>query len=371
MRKRIVEQKRKYGSSDLIDDHPLPVVTPVRQAIEQRKSEHLDIVLSGEGSARHTTTGLERVRFEHCALPELNLDDIRLSTPFLGRMISAPFLISSMTGGPLAAGRINAAIAEAAGATKVAFAVGSQRIALEGHGDHGFDRRLRARAGPVPILANFGAVQLKEWDGVTMALRAVEMIDADALILHINPLQEAVQSGGDRDWSNLLHCIEVLTRSISIPVAVKEVGAGISGAVARRLWNAGIKIIDVAGAGGTSWAAVEAARSRNLAFRAVGEAFRDWGIPTADAIRDVRELCPEATLIASGGIRDGVDAAKAIRLGANIVGQAAGILPAAMEGPARLAEHIGVVIEQLRIACFCSGSADLEQLKNAPLVGSA
>jgi isopentenyl-diphosphate delta-isomerase len=369
MVKRLIDRKPTDGHADPILDAPRPIVVPVPPAtISQRKSEHLDIVLSGQASAYATTTGFEKVRFEHCALPELDLDGIRLSTRFLGREIAAPFLISSMTGGPAAAERINATIAEAAGATKIAFAVGSQRIALEGKGEYGFSRGLRARAGPVPILANFGAVQLKQWDGPAMALRAVEMIDADGLIIHLNPLQEAIQSGGDRDWSQLLRRIEELVRAVSIPIIVKEVGAGISGSLSLRLRNAGIRIIDVAGAGGTSWAAVEARRSRNAASRQIGEAFRDWGVPTADAIRSVRRHCPEATIIASGGIRDGVDAAKAIRLGADIVGQAAGVLPAAMEGPAHLAEHIEIVIQQLRIACFCTGSADLEQLKTAPLI---
>jgi isopentenyl-diphosphate delta-isomerase len=369
MVKRLIDNKPRGSAASTIREAARPIAIPVPSAaISQRKSEHLDIVLSGQATAHATTTGFENVRFEHCALPEIDFDEIRLSTEFLGRTMAAPFLISSMTGGPAAAERINATIAEAAGATKVGFAVGSQRIALEGKGDFGFSRGLRARAGPVPILANFGAVQLKQWDGPTMALRAIEMIDADGLILHLNPLQEAVQSGGDRDWSQLLRRIEELARAISIPIVVKEVGAGISGRIARRLWNSGIGIIDVAGAGGTSWAAVEARRSRNAAFRQVGEAFRDWGVPTANAIRDVRNHCPQATIIASGGIRDGVDSAKAIRLGADIVAQAANILPAAMEGPSHLVERIEIIIQQLRIACFCTGSADLEQLKSAPLI---
>jgi isopentenyl-diphosphate delta-isomerase len=282
--------------------------------------------------------------------------------------MAAPFLISSMTGGPAAAERINSTIAEAAQATGVAFAVGSQRIALEGISSFGFSPGLRRLAPSVPILANFGAVQLKQWDGPTMVRRAVDMIEADALILHINALQEALQAGGDRDWSKLLERIEHVASATAVPIVAKEVGAGISGRVARRLWNAGIQIIDVAGAGGTSWAAVEAQRARSDRLHRIGEAFRDWGVPTAAAIRDVRAVCPEATIIASGVIRDGVDGAKAIRLGADIVAQAAGVLSATLKGPAHLVEHIEIIVEQLRIACFCTGSADIDHLKHARLL---
>ncbi len=367
MRKRFTSHSAGADVSDLPAD--MRRIVPVHPVtIAQRKSEHLDIVLAGEANAHSKTTGFEIIQFEHCALPELNLDEIDLSTEFLGRKLAAPFLISSMTGGPAVAERINISIAEAAQVMRIAFAVGSQRIALEGEGDFGFSRTLRLRARDVPILANFGAVQLRHWDGPVMARRAVEMIEADALILHLNPLQEAIQSGGDRNWSDLLHHIEALAAAVSIPIVVKEVGAGISGRVAHQLWNAGVRIIDVAGAGGTSWAAVEAQRARNERHRKVGEAFRDWGVSTAQAVRDVRSCCPEATLIASGGIRDGVDAAKAIRVGADMVAQAAGVLPAALEGPERLVEHLEVIADQLRIACFCTGSANIEKLKSAPLI---
>lgn len=369
MRKRLTNPTTKVSSSDALDELRHSVVIPVRpSSIARRKSEHIDIVLSGKAAAHTRTTGFEDIHFEHCALPELNLDEICLEVEFLGRTMAAPFLISSMTGGPEAAERINCTIAEAAQAARVAFAVGSQRIALEGSGDFGFGPNLRRLAPDVPILANFGAVQLKQWDGPTMMRRAVDMIEADALILHINALQEAVQTGGDRDWSQLLRLIGSLASDVDVPIMVKEVGAGISGGVARQLWEAGVRIIDVAGAGGTSWAAVEAQRARSERRRRIGEAFRDWGVPTATAVRDVRARCPGATIIASGGIRDGVEGAKAIRIGADIVAQAAGVLQAALDGPDRLLEHIQIFTEQLRVACFCTGSANIERLKHAPLL---
>lgn len=367
-----IQRGQKRGSAVAIPGVAHTVSAPLADTdeIARRKSEHVDIVLRGGVAARHVTTGFERVRFENCALPELDLDRIDLSATLAGRRMKAPFIVSSMTGGPLHARRINHAIAEAAGHTGVGFAVGSQRIALEGKANAGFSRELRTLAGPVPILANFGAAQLLSWNGPDMAVRAVDMIDADALIVHLNPLQEAVQSGGDRDWHGILRCIEELARACSRPIIVKEVGAGISGAVAMRLWDAGVTIIDVAGAGGTSWAAVEGRRARDAATRAIAEAFRDWGTPTATAVADVRRACPSATIIASGGIRDGVDAAKAIRLGADIVGQAASALPVAMQGAEAVASHLAILIETLRIACFCTGSPDLAALRKAPLVSS-
>ncbi len=333
-----------------------------------RKSQHLDIVLKGDVGARTVATGFEQIRFEHVALPELALAEIDLSTTFLNRKLAAPLLISSMTGGPERAAAINRSIAEAAQTHRIAFGVGSQRVALDGEGAGGFGRHLRDAAPDVPILANFGAAQLATWDGLEMVRRAVDMVGADALIIHLNPLQEAVQPEGDKDWRGLMHRLHTLQRSSPVPLIIKEVGAGISGALARELCDAGINIIDVAGVGGTSWAAVEAGRAPNSDAQAVAEAFRDWGIPTARAVQEVRAACPSATIIASGGIRDGVDVAKAIRLGADLAGMAAGVLEAALEGPDALNRRLTVVVEQLRIACFCTGSAGLTELRQARLI---
>lgn len=333
----------------------------------RRKAEHLDVVLT-ENVRTVQTTGFEAVRFEHVALPELHLDEIDLSAEFLGRRMDAPFLISSMTGGPEKAEDINTNLARAAGKLRIAFAVGSQRVALEGGGASGFARELRQLMGDMPLLSNFGAAQLRSADAADMAQRIVDMIGADALIIHLNPLQEAVQHGGDRDWSGLLARLEDVARSIKVPVIVKEVGSGISGRLAKRLYEAGVHIIDVAGAGGTSWAAVEACRAPNERQRAIAETYRDWGIPTARAIVDVRAACGDAVLIASGGIRTGLDAAKAIRLGADIVGQAAGVLPAALAGADAVIAHFEDRMTELRIACFCTASRTLQDLRQAPLL---
>ncbi|MDY8107934.1 type 2 isopentenyl-diphosphate Delta-isomerase [Fulvimarina sp. 2208YS6-2-32] len=337
--------------------------------IDRRKSDHLDIVLS-QGHARRdrATTGLGDIRFEHAALPELSLAGIDLSVDFLGKRLAAPLLISSMTGGPDRAGRINTRLAEAAEALGIALAVGSQRVALEGRGGGGLDRSLRDLAPSVPLLANIGGAQFVLGYGEREAMRAVEMIGADALIVHLNPLQEAVQSGGDTDWRGVLPAIERLCARLRVPIVVKEVGSGISGRIARRLVDAGVSVIDVAGAGGTSWAAVEAERTEDPRRRAVARLFTDWGIGTARAIADVRTACPSIPLVGSGGVTTGIEVAQAIRCGADIVGQAAATLKAADRSTQDVIVHFEDVIETLRIACFCTGSGTIGALARAPLI---
>lgn len=339
--------------------------------LTDRKNQHLDVILSGKGGSRSVTTGFERIAFEHSALPELNLNEIDLSTEFCGLRLRAPLLVSSMTGGPARAADINRNLAVACERLGIALAVGSQRVAIEGSDAGGLGKELRRLAPSVPLLGNFGAAQLNKGFGVAEARRAVEMIEADALIIHLNPLQEAVQPEGDRDWRGLLAKIGEIARQLHVPVVVKEVGAGISGDVARRLLDVGVSAIDVAGAGGTSWAAVEAERITDPVRAAIARAFTDWGRPTAEAIVNVRAACPEAVIVGSGGIRDGIDVAKAIRLGADIVGQAAGALTAAVQSPDAVIAHFTAIIEQLRICCFCTGSPDLAALRSARLVDRA
>jgi isopentenyl-diphosphate delta-isomerase len=338
--------------------------------LTDRKNEHLDIVLGGRGVSR-ATTGFDEIVFEHVALPELDLDEIDLTTQFLGKRIKAPLLVSSMTGGPSRAAAINRNLASACQQLGIALAVGSQRVAIEAGDVGGLSVELRQYAPDIPILANFGAAQLNLGYGVEEARRAMDMIGADALIVHLNPLQEAVQPEGDRDWRGLLGRIEKLAATLEAPLVIKEVGAGISGRLARRLVDAGVAVIDVAGAGGTSWANVEAERSKNSGQAAIGRAFADWGIPTARALVDVRRSCPETTLIGSGGVRNGLDAAKAIRLGADMVGQAAGVLQAATLSPEAVVEHLSTAMAQLRVACFCTGSPDLAALRTAALLEDA
>ena len=333
--------------------------------IARRKADHIDAVLSGGVGFDGLTTGLEAVRFAHCALPELSMADIDLSARLFGRPVRLPFLISSMTGGPARAAGINETLAEAAEAAGVALAVGSQRIALEARGGVGLGGDLRRRCPSVPLIGNLGAAQLRGADAADLARAGLDMIGADGLFVHLNPLQEAVQSGGDTDWRGVLAGIERLTRA-GLPVAVKEVGFGLSAAVVRRLAGAGVGVIDVAGAGGTNWARVEGVRGGALGT--VAEAFADWGVPTAQAVADARAAAPEATIIASGGLRDGVDAAKAIRLGADLAGYAGAVLDAATRGAEAVTDWFAAREAELRAACLCTGSADLAALRGAPLL---
>ncbi len=335
--------------------------------IERRKRDHIDIVLAG--GARHSVpAGFDLVRFRHNALPEVDFDAIDLSTSFLGRPLRLPFLASSMTGGPDVSDRINRAIAEAAEHMGFAMGVGSQRIALTTGDSSGLGPELRRIAPSIPIYGNLGAIQLVNGMGLDEARRAVDQLGADALILHLNPVQEAVQPGGDRNWSRVQAAIEGLARALPVPVIAKEVGSGISGEVARRLVDCGVAAIDVAGAGGTSWAAVEGARLGGSDGQNLGEIFRDWGIPTPVCLAEVRAACPDVPLIASGGIRHGLDAAKAIRLGADLSAQAASLLPAAMAGTEAVVAHVQAFADALRIACLATGSKDLPALRRAPLL---
>lgn len=335
--------------------------------LEERKKQHLDIVLGSESISGGVTTGFEAIRFEHVALPELDMSAIDISTDFLGKNLKAPFLVSSMTGGAEQAQKINHNIAIACECLGVAFAVGSQRVALDTKSDWGMNRELRRLAPTIPILGNIGAAQLNTGYGIDQARRAIEMIDADALIIHLNPLQEAVQPEGDRDWRGLTEKIGFLSQSLHVPLVVKEVGSAVSPMVAKKLISLGVRIIDVAGAGGTSWAAVEAHRATTVSEAAIASAFVDWGQPTAYAISAMRKSLPDVFIIGSGGVRNGVDAAKAIRLGANIVGQAASVLRSATSSPEDVADHFEVMSAQLRVACFCTGSSNLADLRVARL----
>ncbi|WLS77918.1 type 2 isopentenyl-diphosphate Delta-isomerase [Erwinia pyri] len=333
----------------------------------QRKNDHLDIVLNPAQAVSQIATGFAQWRFSHCAMPELDFNAVDISTSLFGKALKAPLMISSMTGGARRAQAINLHLAATAQALGLAMGVGSQRVALESKEDYGLNRKLRDVAPDIPLLANLGAAQISGPQGLDYARRAVEMIDADALIVHLNPLQEVLQTDGDRDWRGVLAALGELVNKLAVPVVVKEVGAGISPAVALRLAEAGVAMIDVAGAGGTSWAAVEGERARDPRQRAVAMAFANWGIPTSQALIDVRKALPGMPVVASGGIRDGIDVAKALRLGADFVGLAAAILPSATLSSEALNDAFLTLIDQLKTVCFCTGSADLNALRQAEI----
>ena len=330
-----------------------------------RKAEHLNITLSHDVESKELTTGFENYFFVHQALPELNASSIDFSCVLLGKRLNAPVIISAMTGGTAEAQRINENLAQAAQAAGVGMGVGSQRAALD---DPDLVRSYRVRhlAPDILLFANLGAVQLNYGYGVDHCRRAVEMIQADALVLHLNPLQEALQPGGNTDFSGLISKIERVCRELQVPVVVKEVGWGISESVARRLSQAGVAGIDVAGAGGTVWSEVEGLRANSKLSLRLAETFAGWGIPTAESIKMVRRGAPALPVIASGGIRDGLDAAKAIALGADAVGLAAPLLKAADISADAAIEAIDELTRGLRLAMFCLGAPNLGVLKGSP-----
>jgi isopentenyl-diphosphate Delta-isomerase len=333
--------------------------------VAKRKSEHIDICLHQEVRGQRVTNGFEQYRFRHCAVPEIDFDDIKLEMRFLGRTLRAPFLVSSMTGGTGEAGSINRRLAELAQSRGWALGVGSMRAMIE-EPSLASTFEVRRYAPDVLILANLGAVQLNYGFGEAECLRAVEAIQADALVLHFNSLQEVFQPGGNTNFSGLLAKLEKLSRALPVPVGVKEVGWGIDAASAARLADAGAAFIDVAGAGGTSWSQVEKHRSGDPIRRVAAEAFADWGNPTADCIRAVRERLPEAALIASGGIDTGVDAAKALALGADIVGIGRALLASAVESAEALDQLAARLELELRAAMFGIAASTWRELKGNP-----
>lgn len=335
--------------------------------IRQRKADHIRINLEEDVDFPHLTTGLERYRFLHRALPELNLVDIDTSLALFGRELAAPLLISSMTGGTERAQEINRRLAAAAQEHRIALGVGSQRAALE-KPELADTFQVRDLAPDVLLFANLGAVQLNYGYGLDHCRRAVEMIEADALYLHLNVLQEAVQPEGDTNWAGLLNRIEQICAKLGVPVVAKEVGWGISGDTARQLVEAGISAIDVAGSGGTSWSEVEYHRAPTAFHAKVARSFADWGIPTAESLQMVREAAPALPIFASGGLRDGIDIAKTVALGATLGGMAGPYLRAAAESEAALDEAIRIVVTQLRIAMLSSAAADLTALSQTPLL---
>jgi isopentenyl-diphosphate delta-isomerase len=333
---------------------------------QKRKKEHLEICLDTEVVTSSLGTGLEAYRFVHNALPELDIDAIDLSTTFLGKRLRAPFFISSMTGGFDLARKVNRNLATAAQALGLAMGVGSQRVAIE-EPSAANTFQVRDVAPDILLFGNLGAVQLNYGYTVEHCRRAVAMIGADGLILHLNVLQEAVQPEGNRNFKGLGEKIAAVCRELEVPVVAKEVGNGISVDAALRLAGAGVKAIDIAGRGGTSWSAVEAQRAAKQGGQP-GMTFANWGIPTEEALVHVRQALPDIALIASGGIRTGLDIAKAIALGADIAAFGQPLLAAALESSDKVVEFLCNIIHELKVSMLCVGAANLAELRRVPLV---
>jgi isopentenyl-diphosphate delta-isomerase len=330
--------------------------------IDQRKSDHIRINLE-EDVRSGLTSGLEKYAFVHEALPELDLNQVNTSLSLFGKKLSAPILISSMTGGTEEAGEINQRLAEAAQEVGIAMGVGSQRAALE-HPEQTPTFSITRKVAPdILLFANLGAVQLNYGYGIDECRKAVDMIQADALILHLNPLQEAVQDAGDTNFAGLAKKIEVISKKLEVPVIAKEVGWGISERTAKLLADCGVSVIDVAGAGGTSWSQVEMHRAPNEFTRQLAATFVGWGISTTDSILNVKKASPEMTIFASGGLKDGLDIAKSIALGATLGGMAGQFLKAAAISTEKVVEIMKLTKRQIKVTMFAVGAGTVESLK--------
>lgn len=331
--------------------------------IENRKAEHIKINLEQDVRSSRTTC-LERYSFIHEALPEIDLEDVDTTTTLFGKSLRAPILISSMTGGTEEAERINRNLAEAASITGIAMGVGSQRSAIESSDHIRSFSIARSVAPDILLFANLGAIQLNYGYGIEECQRAVDMLQADGLILHLNPLQEAVQDGGNTGFGKLATKIEMICSNLEVPIIAKEVGWGISERTARILVDCGVSAIDVAGAGGTSWSQVEMHRAPNATTRQLSASFVDWGIPTSEGILNVRKAAPGTAIFASGGLRDGLDIAKCIALGATLGGMAGTFLRLATISSEKVAEKVELTRLQIKVAMFSTGSASPKDLAN-------
>ena len=329
-----------------------------------RKADHLRINAAEDVSAKGITSGFDSYRFEHRALPEIDLADVDTSTELLGKKLKAPLLVSCMTGGTPEAQSINATLAEVAQEFGIAMGLGSGRALIEKPETlPTFD--VRPYAPSVLLLANLGAVQLNKGYGVDECRRLIDMLRADALVLHLNALQEALQPEGDTNFRGLLAKIAALCKQLEAPVVVKEVGWGIGPSAVRALFDAGVAAIDLAGAGGTSWSEVERYRIAEPWRERVAAAFAGWGIPTDECLRKARSVAPKQTIIASGGIATGLDVAKAIALGADAAGIAGPFLRAADVSTDAARDYAHELIETLRITMFCTAARTIDELRGA------
>jgi isopentenyl-diphosphate delta-isomerase len=340
-------------------------LTSVESGTASRKADHIRINIEDDVAAKGIDNGFDAYRFVHCALPEVDLDAIDMSTELFGRRLAAPILISCMTGGTGEAREINRTLARVVQDAGLAMGLGSGRVLLEQPGLlDTFD--VRGFAPNALLFANLGAVQLNRGVGVDDCRRLVDMLSADALVLHLNALQEALQPNGDTCFEGLLARIAQVCDRLEKPVIVKEVGWGIAPDTVEQLFDAGVSAVDVAGAGGTSWSEVERHRIESAWRNRVAASFAGWGISTAQCLRDARAVSPNGRIFASGGIRDGIDIAKAIALGADLVGIAGPFLRAAAAGDHAAADLAREWIEVLRIAMFGVGAKSIAELRGTP-----
>lgn len=334
--------------------------------ISDRKDDHIQINLNMD-VASSLSNGLEDYRFIHQALPEISLEDVDLKQTLFEKKQPVPVMVSSMTGGTPEASLINRNLAIAAQEVGLAMGVGSQRAAIK---DINLSKsfQVRSYAPDILLFANLGAVQLNYGYSVDECRQAVEMIEANALILHLNPLQEALQPEGNVNFSNLIEKIALVQKKLDVPLIIKEVGWGISKTAAQMLFDAGVEAVDVAGAGGTSWSQVEMHRNKNVFKAQTAGAFIDWGIPTVESLQNVHSISQDWTVFASGGLRNGIDIAKCLALGATLGGMAGPLLKAANDSPDMAIKAMRMIIDQIRIAMFASGARELSDLTPEKLI---
>jgi isopentenyl-diphosphate Delta-isomerase len=350
-----------------------------------RKQQHVNITLKNDVSFRVKSTGFERLEFRHNALPEINYSEVDTAATFLGKKIRLPLIVSSMTGGYQDAMRINRQLAEVCAEKNIALGVGSQRQAMENSAYLRSFSIVREAAKNIPVFGNLGAAEVAKLRDVSSVQKLIDLIEADGFAVHLNPLQEFLQPEGNTNFRGVLNGIELLVKSLSVPVMVKEIGAGISADVAKRLLDMGVHIIDVAGAGGTSWAGVELLRRKKSISKKsltdvdeqafLTQAFWDWGISTADAVRQVSALKKEFSslqVIASGGMSNGMEMAKAFALGAEYAAVARPMLKILDSGGVKAAVQLVDIWEiELKGAMFLTGSRTIKELQNEQLVENA
>jgi isopentenyl-diphosphate delta-isomerase len=337
---------------------------------EKRKADHIRICLNENAQSREATTGFEDVHLVHKALPEIDKQSIDLSTTVFGHRFAAPLIVGAMTGGTAEATRINAAIAEAVETLHLGMGVGSQRAAIENVKLEKTFAIARKKAPTAFLIANIGGIQLVHGYGLKEVKKTIEIIDADAIAIHLNPLQEAVQPEGQTNFKGVLEKIGEIASAVDKPVIVKETGSGIAAEDARKLEAAGVKGIDISGAGGTSFAAVEYYRAKGQekdAQRLLGDAFWDWGTPTVASLAEATQTV-KIPVIASGGLRSGADVAKALALGASLAGLSQPVLQAAVKGAKDTESILSFLTEELRNVMFLVGAEKVVQLAKVPVV---
>lgn len=336
---------------------PQPLEGTTAQSIELRKQEHLDLCLN-EDVKSGRASGWDEIEIPHCALPDVNFAEVKTDTEFLGLKLNAPILISSMTGGSPEGEAMNLILARLAERKNILMGVGSQRVALEHRDKKFFD--IRKGAPKAKLLANIGAVQLNYGVSIADCQWIVDQLEASALILHANPLQEAIQSEGDRNFAGLWKKIESLKKAIRVPLILKETGCGLDLQTARRAVECGVDALDSAGMGGTHWGFIEGLRNPNR--KDLGVLFRNWGIPSPKSVQHcVQGSQGRVPVIASGGIRDALDILRALHLGAQMGGMALPFLKAAQKGEQALENFYETQLEALRIGLFCQGLDQIQR----------